>query len=412
MTALPSFSQARQIVLEHARKLAPADIEIIELRSASARTLAENITADRDFPPFNRATRDGFAVRAADVVGALVRLKVVGEIRAGAAPSESSRALNTGEAFEIMTGAPLPPGSDAVVMVEHTDREADFVVIHRTAPAGENVVPRGAEARLGDVLLSVGTQLGPEQIAIAAATGHTGVRVYQKPRVAVLSTGDEVVDVAATPGPNEIRNSNAYALATQIEFAGGEPVILPIAPDEPEQLRKLIEEGLASRLLLLSGGVSMGKHDLVEAALQELGAEFFFTGAEIQPGRPIVFGRAPRTRAPGEKTYFFGLPGNPISTMVCFEIFARSLLEALAGRSIQRLKTAVARLEADLKIKTGLTRLLPAIITGEFADAAVAPVKWQGSGDLASAVRGNCWLVVPPDRDLLKAGEMVNVLFR
>lgn len=412
MSALPSFLQARHIVLEQARKLGTPDVEIVELASASGRILAESISADRDFPPFNRATRDGFAVRAAEVTGIPARLKVTGEVRAGAAPSQSARALSAGEAVEIMTGAPLPPGADAVVMVEHTARDGEFVLIQRKAIAGENVVPRGAEAKMSEVLLGAGTQLGPEQIAVAAATGHSSVHVYQKPRVAVLSTGDEVIDMAATPGPNEIRNSNAYGLAAQIEMAGGDAVILPIAPDEPEQLRKLIEEGLGSRLLLLSGGVSMGKHDLVEAELQQLGAEFFFTGADIQPGRPIVFGRAPRTRSPSEKTNFFGLPGNPISTMVCFEIFARAMVEALAGREPARLKTAGARLAEDLKVKTGLTRFLPAVITGEFSEAAVAPVKWQGSGDIAAAARGNCWLVIPPDRDLLKSGETVSVLFR
>jgi molybdopterin molybdotransferase len=411
-SGLPSFAEARQVVLEHANKLAQRDGDIVELIAAAGRTLAENITADRDLPPFHRATRDGYAVRAADLTNVPARLEVVGEIRAGAPPSESSRALKPGEAVEIMTGAPLPPGADAVVMVEYTGRDGEFVVIERGAAAGENFVPRASEARAGDVLLNIGSQLGPEQIAVAATTGHTSVRVFQRPRVAVLSTGDEVVDVAARPGPNEIRNSNAYAVAAQIELAGGDAVILPVAPDEPEQLRKLIQEGLAADLLLLSGGVSMGKHDLVEAALTRLGAEFFFTGAEIQPGRPIVFGRAPRAVSSSETTYFFGLPGNPISTMVCFEIFARAMVEALAGRQPVRLKTAAAKLAADVKVKTGLTRFLPAVISGEFDQASVAPVKWQGSGDLVAAARGNCWLVVPPDRELLKAGEMVNVLFR
>jgi molybdopterin molybdotransferase len=412
MSKLPTFSEARAMVVEHARKLAPRDIEIVELIASTGRVLAEAIAADRDFPPFDRATRDGYAVRAADLSKIPLRLEVAGEIRAGAKPSESSCALNSGEAVEIMTGAPLPPQADAIVMVEYTKRDGEFVQIERSVRRGENVVQRGSEAQSEAVLLQPGTRLGPEQIAVAAATGHNTVRVFQRPRVAVLSTGDEVVDVAATPGPNEIRNSNAYALAAQIELAGGDAVVLPIAPDEPEQLRKLVQEGLASHLLLLSGGVSMGKHDLVEAALAELGAEFFFTGAEIQPGRPIVFGRAPRTTDKLQKTYFFGLPGNPISTMVCFELFARAMVEALTGSQPARMRTAMAKLAADVKVKTGLTRFLPAVISGEFDRAQVAPVKWQGSGDIAAAAKGNCWLIVPPDRELLKAGEMVSVLFR
>ena len=412
MSTLPSFLEARQIVLEHARTLKPRDIEVLELIASSGYVLAEAITADRDFPPFDRATRDGYAVRAAEVSKVPARLEVTGEIRAGAKPSESACPLNPGEAVEIMTGAPLPPQADAVVMVEHTERDDEFVTIQRSAAKGENVVPRGSEARSSTVLLRSGTKLGPEQIAVAAATGHSTVRVFQPPRVAVLSTGDEVVDVAATPGPNEIRNSNAYALAAQIEAAGGSAVVLPIAPDEPEQLGKLVQEGLASDLFLLSGGVSMGKHDLVEVALTKLGAEFFFTGAEIQPGRPIVFGRAPRTIDKPQKTYFLGLPGNPISTMVCFELFARVMVEALAGSQPARLGTAMARLSEDVRVKIGLTRFLPAVISSELDQAQVALVKWQGSGDLVAAARGNCWLIVPPDRDLLQAGEIVSVLFR
>lgn len=412
MSKLPSFHEARAIVLDHARRLKPRDPEIVELVVAAGRVLAESITADRDFPPFNRATRDGYAIRAIDLANVPTRLKVIGEIPAGADPKQSQISIAAGEAVEIMTGAPVPEGADAVAMVEYSEREGEFVRIQRGVAAGENIVPRGAEAHKGAVLLTPGTRLGPEQIAVAAATGHREVRTFQRPRVAVLSTGDEVVDVAATPGPNEIRNSNAYALAAQIETAGGESVVLPIAPDEPVQLRKLIEEGLASDLLLLSGGVSMGKHDLVEAALSEIGAEFFFTGADIQPGRPIVFGRAPRTGHEGEHTYFFGLPGNPISTMVCFELFARAVIDALSGAVPARLRTAMAKLASDVKIKTGLTRFLPAVISGEFDQAEVAPVKWQGSGDVAAAARANCWLVVPPDRELLKSGETVNVLFR
>ena len=412
MPKLPSFSEARSIVLEHAQKLQPPDIEILELPASLGRVLAEPISADRDFPPFNRATRDGYALRAADLSKLPARVAVVGEIRAGAKPAESARALNSGEAVEIMTGAPVPPGADAVVMVEHTERHGEWVTMQRSVVAGENIVLRGTECAAGNLLLKPGTRLGPEQLAVLAATGHSTVRVFQRPRLAVLSTGDEVVDVAAAPGPNEIRNSNAYALAAQIQGAGAAAAILPIAPDEPEQLRKLIQEGLACDLLLLSGGVSMGKHDLVEAALGDLGAEFFFTGAQIQPGKPIVFGRAPRTGSPGQATYFFGLPGNPISTMVCFELFARAALESLSGSQPSRLRTAMARLKQDMKVKTGLTRFLPAVISGEFDEAEVEIVKWQGSGDIAAAAQGNCWLVVPPDREILKSGDAVSVLLR
>lgn len=409
--SLPSFQQAREIVLQHARSLRPRQAEPLELSAAFNRVLAEDVAADRDFPPFNRATRDGYALRATDVAAVPARLEVTEEVRAGAEPKQSACALQKDEAVEIMTGAPLPPGADAVVMVEYSEPKGDFVVLQRSVQAGENVVARGSEAKQGDVLLRRGTRLGAAQIAIAAACGRAPVGVFKRPNIAVLSTGDEVVDVVASPGPNQIRNSNAYALAALIEAAGAEPVVLPIAPDEPVQLRKLIEQGLAADMLLISGGVSMGKHDLVEAALAELDAEFFFTGAEIQPGRPVVFGRVSRSES-SEKKYFFGLPGNPLSTIVCFEIFARAIVDALCGAELSRLGTAQARLTADVKVKTGLTRFLPARVAGGPGEEQVARVQWQGSGDLAAAAQANCWLIVPPDRELFTAGEMISVLLR
>ncbi|MBV8206025.1 MAG: molybdopterin molybdotransferase MoeA [Acidobacteria bacterium] len=408
-----SFSHARRIVLEQARSIPVPATESVRLEAAADRILAEPISADRDLPPFDRATRDGYAVRSSDLEQIPLRLEVTGELRAGADPQTSSCPVGSGEAIEIMTGAPMPPGADCVVMVEYTTRDAGYVTIRRGAAAGENVVRRGLEAGAGEVLLKIGTRLGPEQIAVAAACGRDPLRVFLKPTIAVLSTGDEVVDVAATPGPNQIRNSNAFALRAQIECAGGAARVLPVAPDEPRQLRALIEEGLACDLLLLSGGVSMGKHDLVEAALEELGAEFLFTGAEIQPGRPIVFGAVRSARNPHRKTtWFFGLPGNPISTMVCFEIFARAFVQALSGTEPARLRTAMARLQSGFNVKAGLTRFLPAIISGDFSDPQVAAVPWQGSGDVAAAAKGNCWLIVRPDCERLQAGELVGVLFR
>jgi molybdopterin molybdotransferase len=245
--------------------------------------------------------------------------------------------------------------------------------------------------------------------------------VYGKPRVAVLSTGDEVVDVDVPLGPNQIRNSNSYSLAAQIHAAGGEAVLLPIAPDECGRLRELLREGLESDLLLIAGGVSMGKYDLVEQVLTEMQAEFFFTGVKIQPGKPIVFGRvecgagAPAREAVSTTDhfkYFFGLPGNPTSTMVTFELFARPVLEALAGLGVRKLAFVHAKLKTAIKTKTGLTRFLPASLSGEFDGAEVELVRWQGSGDIAAVARANCYLVVPPDRERIEAGEWVAVLLR
>lgn len=405
-TRVLSFSDARHAVERAAAQLPSPDRETLALLLCAGRVLADSVLADRDFPPFPRATRDGFALRASDLARCPARLRVVAEIRAGG--PEQAIHIAPGEAAEIMTGAPAPPGSDAIVMVEYTALRGDFVEVQRPVSAGENIVPPGSEARAGEVLLSPGARLTPAALSLAASVGRTHLAVYRRPRVAILSTGDELVAVAAAPAPNQIRNSNSYALAAQIEAAGGVAVILPIAPDEPVQLRHLIEQGLRADLLLLSGGVSMGKYDLVEQVLGELGAEFLFTGAMIQPGKPIVFGRAAHASG-AVPTYFFGLPGNPVSTMVTFELFAAAVLEALAGASPRPLVFPRARLKAEVKAKTGLTRFLPAILSGEFDRAEVELVKWQGSGDMASTAKANCFLVVPPDRERLENGEWVSI---
>jgi molybdopterin molybdotransferase len=402
-----SFEDARRRVEQAARGVRPPEVELCPLLLCAGGVLADTVGADRDFPPFARATRDGYAVRAADVASVPARLKLVGEIRAGGPPQ--SLEIKPGEAVEIMTGAPVPASADAVVMVEYTSRTGEMVEVQRSVTGGENIVPAGAEARRGQVLLCPGARLTPAAVAVAGSCGRHQLLVYRRPQVAILSTGDELVDIAAEPAANQIRNSNSYSLAAQVHRAGGIPVVLPIAPDEPLQLRRLVQEGLAKDLLLLSGGVSMGKYDLVEPVLHELGAEFFFTGADIQPGRPIVFGRAP-ARQGALPTYFFGLPGNPVSTMVCFELFARAMVEALGGATPQPMQFTQARLKSDVKVKTGLTRFLPAMLSGEYGSTEVELVKWQGSGDMAATARANCYLVVLPDRERLAAGDMVSIL--
>jgi molybdopterin molybdotransferase len=316
-----------------------------------------------------------------------------------------------------MTGAPVPNGADAVVMVEHTSRHGDRVRVARRVPSNENIVASGAEAKRGDKMLAPGVRIGYAEVAVAASVGRSRVLAYSKPRVAVLSTGDEVVDIDVPPGPNQIRNSNSFSLAAQIQAAGGEAIILPIAPDEPNRLRQLLTEGLEADLLLVTGGVSMGQYDLVEPALADLKAEIFFTGAQIQPGKPVVFGRLPRiagapAREGSEDKYFFGLPGNPVSTMVTFELFAKPVLEALAGFSGSRLIFTHAKLKSEIRTKTGLKRFLPALLSGEFEHSEVELVRWQGSGDVASVARANCYAVIPPDREKIEAGEWVPVLLR
>jgi len=445
-----SFEQARHVVEEHAASLRPRGKELIELLDSPGQILAEPVLADRNFPAFPRATRDGYAVRAADLASLPATLQVIGEIKAGATAGAALK-IESGQAAAIMTGAPAPPGSDAVVMVEYTSRDGDQVTITKGIAAGDNIVPIAAEAKRGDRLLSPGTRLDHAAIAIAASVGRSRLLVYSKPRVAVLATGDEIVDIDVPLAANQIRNSNTYSLAAQIQAAGGEPVLLPIAPDEAERLQELIADGFESDLLLLTGGVSMGKYDLVEQALAEFDAEFFFTGAQIQPGRPAVFGRVPcgagapareeeEHGSPGSEenaslkehsfnradksvkkrgalarvphTYFFGLPGNPVSTMVTFELFARPVLEALAGMPPRKLIFLHAKLKSEIKTKPGLMRFLPANLSGEFEHAEVELVRWQGSGDIAATAKANCYIVIPPDRERIAAGEWVPLLMR
>lgn len=377
--------------------------ESVDLLSAAGRVLAESVSADRDLPPFPRSTRDGYAVRAADLVQLPAALDVIGEIKAGEMPEKIPFNIGSGQAVAIMTGAPIPAGADSVVMVEYTSQRGQQVEITRGVAAGENIVPRGAEAREGALLLESGLRLDAAAIALAASVGKSRLQVHKRPLVAVLTTGDEIVGVDDTPGPTQIRNSNSYSLGAQIRRAGGKPVLLPVAPDELQGLRRLIEEGLQSDLLLMTGGVSMGRYDLVEQALSELHADFFFTGAKIQPGRPVVFGKC-------GNTYFFGLPGNPVSTMVTFELFARPMLEALSGQSPRPRTFLHARLKKEISVKTGLKRFLPAILSGEFEHAEVELVPWQGSGDIAAIARANCYIVIPGDRESFSAGEWVAVM--
>jgi molybdopterin molybdotransferase len=359
--------------------------------------LAESIAADRDIPALPRSVRDGFALRAADVPG---KLRVIGEVRAG---DRFSGEVCRGEAVEIMTGAPIPRGADAVVMVEHTHRENGLVVIDRSADANQFINPQGCEAGAGETLLGVGKRLDFTDIALLAALGRSGLQVYRRPSVAIIPTGDEIVEIDQTPADFQIRNSNAWSLAAQVARAGGSPQVLGVARDTIAHTRELVAEGLKSDLLLLSGGVSAGKYDVVEPVLAESGAEFFFDRVLIQPGQPLVFGRA-------AGTFFFGLPGNPSSTMVTFEIFARAALELLGGQDETPLPMPLARLTRDFRHRPGLTRFLPARLSGSGDE--VTPVEWKGSGDVPALTRANAWLVADPARPEYARGELIGVLLK
>jgi molybdopterin molybdotransferase len=446
------FAEALAEVLRHAGSAAaPRSPELVALSEVEGRVLAAAVRAGRDQPPFDRSTRDGYAVRSADVGRTL---RVVGSVKAGEV--WHGAAVGRDEAIEIMTGAPLPKGADAVAMVEHVVVADGLLRVQegRTLRAGENVAPRGAEARAGDSLLPVGCVLGAAEIAVAASCGCAELTVFARLKVAIVATGDELVELTrpsdptlsdkagkdGPPGPThgddktvfmdgapgvlgyaQIYNSNSYALAALVRAEGGFAGRLKIARDTRQDVWDRIAQGSMWDLLVLSGGVSMGKFDLVEEVLAEFDAEFFFTGALIQPGKPVVFGRLPKrggTAHPldgpwtGEWTYFFGLPGNPVSTQVCFHLFVAPLLRALAGRSSVAPEFVEARLAEDVRRGAKVTRFLPAEMVSAWDGVTVRVVGWQGSGDVAANARGNCYCVLPAGVEAFAKGETVRVLLR
>jgi molybdopterin molybdotransferase len=410
-----SFEDARARVIEvlGTRAGAPARIaatETIDISfdpsAALGRILAEDILADRNYPPFNRSIRDGFALRAADAAAPGSRLRLVGESRAGTA---FDGAIAEGECVRILTGAPLPKGANAVLMHEHTHVQGDFVVPEQAAHEGQHYVVAGAEARVGEVVVPRGTRLSYAELAMAAEVGRGRLQVSRRPRIAIVSTGDELIGLADKPGPYQIRNSNSISLAAQVALAGGEPVLAGNARDEASELRARIEHALRADVLILSGGVSAGKYDLVETALTNLGAEIFFDAVAIRPGKPAVFGWCC-----GKPV--FGLPGNPVSTMVTFELFVLPAIEALSGHAPQSLPFFKAKLAHPVTEKGMVAHFLPARVSwpsGETGgDPKVEVLLWEGSGDIGAVVRANCFLVIHTSRLHVERGEWVDVFPR
>jgi molybdopterin molybdotransferase len=397
-----SYADARALVIAQTRRTSrkPAT-HSKNVNDALGDVLAQEIRADRDYPPFHRSTRDGYAVRAAEATPG-AHLNCAGEIKAG---DTVSQPLAPGSCIQIMTGAAVPAGADAVVMIEFTARAGDTVTFQRATTSGQNFVPKGSEARANDLALKPGFRLGYAELALAAQLGTAELLCYKRPRVAILSTGDEVVPVTEKPGPFHIRNSNSVSLAAQVRLAGGEPVPLGNALDRVDDLGAKIELGLKEGILVLSGGVSMGKYDLVETVLKSLGAEFFFDAVAIRPGKPAVFGRC-------RDTFVFGLPGNPVSTMVTFQLFVTPAMDVLGGARPRQLPLLEANLTNTLHEKAGLTHFLPGYFEWTGISPEVKPLSWQGSGDIAALTQANCFIVVPTDRQDIPAGEKVSVLPR
>ncbi len=375
--------------------------ESVPLAESLARILREPIYCDFDSPPFDKAIRDGFAVRFEDVVNVPVDLRIIGESRAGAG---ADVIVNAGECCEIMTGAPLPPGATAVVMVEHTARKSNETVqILKGAKQSAGLLRQGAEALKGDRLLDSGKRIGLADIGLLASVGKTSVLVSKRPRVAVLATGDELVDVSETPANGRIRNSNSYTMLTQCSLAGAAPMLLGIARDNLEDLRRQIRRGLEHDVLLVSGGVSMGKYDLVENVFAEFGVNVFFDKVAMKPGKPTVFGFR-------DRTFVFGLPGNPVSTMVAFQMFVRPVILALLKAS-DRPAILEATLEAPAKCDPDRAALVPAHVRFDAGSYRIAAAAWKGSSDLVGLSKANALIMIPRREGALRAGDKAQFLF-
>jgi molybdenum cofactor synthesis domain-containing protein len=399
LPAVITVEKALEIVLAHTPRLPP---EEVALNEAVGRVLAEEVRADLDFPPFDRAAMDGYAVRAADVAHAPVTLDVVGQVRAG---GYSDRPLQPGQAVQIMTGAPVPPGASAVQPVEQTrplDGGRRVEVLASVEPEA-NIARQGCEARAGDMLLPAGETIDPATVGVLAAVGRGRVRVGGRPTVAILSTGDELVDVWDAPTRGRIRNSNGYAVAAQARWAGADVRSLGTVPDQTERIAQAVRAGLESDVLVVSGGVSAGAFDLVEEALARFDVGLLFTRVAIKPGAPLVFGRR------GDHLVF-GLPGNPVSAQVTFDVFARAALLRMQGARVVSRPTVEVELAEAVKNRSGRKAYLPARARWEDGRLVARPVPSRGSGDLVAHARANALVIMEAARLRAEAGESAAAL--
>ena len=397
-----SVAEAIQIVRQQTRPLPP---ERVKLDQALNRVLAEDIVADSDLPPFDRAQMDGYAVRAEDTAEAPVRLRIAGESAAGRGWHHE---LKSGEAVRIMTGAPVPAGADSVQQVELTHELKDHTVVEllESVEAGRSIVKRGAEIQAGETVLQSGTTINAAMMAVLAAFGYAEVTVGQRPRVGVLATGTELVSVNEKPGQDQIRDSNNYSIASYAQLTGATIERLPLARDETSVLKNQIAEAVdRCDVVVTSGGVSMGVYDVTKAALQELNAEIFFERIALRPGKPTVFARLPNG------TLVFGLPGNPVSVAVTFNLFARTALLAMQGATEPALKHETALLARSVKGNVERESYLPAqLTTNDDGELIAFPLKWGGSSDFVAFALTTALVIVPAGSRSFEANSLVKVL--
>ena len=393
-----SADDALARILAGTRRLPPVEVAILD---ALGLVLDEDIVADRDIPPFRNSAMDGYAVRADDVRSAPAKLSVVGDIAAGRAPS---RGVGRGEAMRIMTGAPMPDGADTVVRVEDTDNRSDVVTISAATTLGTAVREAGEDLRRGETVLPRGMVLRASEIGLLASVGRARVRVIKRPRVAVFSTGDEIVDVDAPLAPGQIRDTNRYSLASSVSAAGAEPWIRGIVPDSPGALRAALREASAADAIVTSGGVSVGDHDHMKPVMSELGSIDFWAIA-IRPGRPLAFGEI---RDGERRVPVFGLPGNVVSSLVTFELFVRPAMLRMQGRANVARPRAKARLLEPIE-KVASLRVFARGIHDPDANT-VRTTGPQGSGILRSLTLANCLIDLPEGRARYEAGEEVALI--
>jgi molybdopterin molybdotransferase len=396
-----SADQALQIVLEN---VAPLGVERIPILDALGRVLAENISSSRDIPGFDNSAMDGYAVRAADLASASeanpVKLRVVETAGAGQMPS---RRVGAGETVRTMTGAPIADGADAIIQVERTRGSGDVVDFLAPAEVRGFIRPRGEDLRLGELVMSPGKKLTPADLGMLASVNRAMVEVIRRPRVAIVATGDELVDVDQAPAGAQVVNSSAYALAGAVREAGAEAVILKVARDVAGEIRDRLAEAMTFDAVLSTGGVSVGQFDHVKGALDELGMRQLFHGVAQKPGRPLKFGTV------GYRP-IFGLPGNPVSTLVCFYLYARPALLKLSGHRRVGLPRINARCAVDIKTSKDLTEFVRVKLDREGDSWRATPTGNQGSGILSSLSRADGLLIGPSTETILKAGTQATVL--
>ncbi len=398
--AMIQVDEAREIILA---KIEFKGVEKVSLDDALGRILAEDIIAQRSNPPMDNSAMDGYAVITADIQSATpdnpVKLEVVDHVPAG---SVAGVTLKNKQAIRIMTGAPIPKGADAVLMQEDTDQNGNGILAKDKTEVGENIRLAGEDVKEGDLVIQKGAAITPSHIGMMAVVGRSNIYVSQRPTVAILSTGDEIVELDGNPTGPCIYNSNGYMLAAQIRSAGGIPCYLGVAKDDEKDLMEKFDWALKCDIVVSSGGVSVGDYDLVKATLEKMGNEMAFWKVAMKPGKPLAFGKI------GEIP-IFGLPGNPVSSFVSFEQFARPAIKKMMGAKDILPRTVQAKLTRTIHKKTGRLHFMSAVVSWDSGEYTVSPAEEQGSGVLKSTVNANGLLVFPLEKDELKGGELVTV---